>query len=137
MKFEKFGVKGFVLESKAEKFVTYLAEGKVMTTKCKKCQHSVFPPKMDCLKCGTSEVEWVEIEGAGILQAFSTVMYGPDGFENQVPYTIAVIKFPSGIKMLGQVDNKILNEDIKVGMNLKVVPVKLADNRVSYQFTIY
>ena len=134
MGFDQFGVKNFVSETRAEEFVTYLKQGKMMTTRCKKCQRITFPPKMDCITCRYSEMEWVEIEELGKLDTFTTVMYGPSGFENEVPYTLAVVEFPPRIKIFGQIDKRIPFDEIKVGMKLKVVPVKVSHERFSYQF---
>jgi uncharacterized OB-fold protein len=134
MGFDRFGVKSFVSETKAEAFVDYLQRGKVMTTKCTVCGTVTFPPKMHCPKCRSSEVEWVEIKETGELVAFTTVMYGPAGFENHVPYTLAAVKFPNGLRIFGEIDAKMPNEQIMEGMKLRVVPVKLSENRVSYQF---
>ena len=134
MGFDEFGVKTFVSETKADEFVTFLKQGKIMATRCTKCQQMTFPPKMDCVVCGRSAVEWVEIEGPGRLSTFTTVMYGPAGFENEVPYTLAVVECPPKIKIFGKMDRKIPLEDIKVGMSLKVVSVSLPNNRFSYQF---
>jgi uncharacterized OB-fold protein len=89
---------------------------------------------MHCPKCRSSEVEWVEIKETGELVAFTTVMYGPAGFENHVPYTLAAVKFPNGLRIFGEIDAKMPNEQIMEGMKLRVVPVKLSENRVSYQF---
>ncbi len=134
MGFEKFGVKSFVSETKAQDFVNHLEQGKVMTTRCKSCKKITFPPKMDCASCGSSGIEWIEIKDAGKLATFTMVMYGPAGFEDKVPYTLAVVQFPIGIKVFGQIDNKIPTAEIKVGMTLKVVPIKLSDHKFSYQF---
>ncbi len=79
-------------------------------------------------------MEWVEIKETGRLRTFTTVMYGPAGFENETPYTLAVVECPPKIKIFGQMDRKIPLEDIKVGMSLKVVSVSLPNNRFSYQF---
>jgi uncharacterized OB-fold protein len=133
MGFDQFGAKNFVSETKAEAFLAFLKQGKIMTTRCKKCQQMTFPPKMDCVLCGCSVMEWVEIKEPGKLNTFTTVMYGPAGFENEVPYTLAVVEFSSKIKIFGQMDKKIPLEEIKVGMRLKVVPVSLPNNRFSYQ----
>ncbi len=134
MVFEQFGVKNFVPETKTEEFVTYLKEGRMMTTRCKECQRITFPPKMDCIICGRSEMEWVKIEEPGKLNTFTTVMYGPAGFEKETPYTLALVEFPMGIRIFGQMDKKIPPDEIKVGMALRVVPIKLQNNRISYQF---
>lgn len=134
MGFNQFGMKNFVSETKAEEFVNYLEQGRMMTTQCKKCKQITFPPKIDCITCGCSEMEWVEIEGPGKLKTFTTVMYGPAGFENAVPYTLAVVEFPLGIKIFGQIDKSVSLNEIKVGMELKVVPIRMLYDRLSYQF---
>jgi uncharacterized OB-fold protein len=134
MRFGQFGLKSFVSETKAGEFVAYLEQGKMMTTRCKKCQQITFPPKMDCGRCGQSEMDWVEIEKTGELETFTTVMYGPAGFEKETPYTLAVVKFPPGIKIFGQMDKKIPIHEIRVGMHVKVVPIQVSQDRFSYQF---
>jgi len=134
MGFEKFGVVSFTSETKAVDFLKFLDEGKVMTTKCRKCGKIYFPPKMDCSVCGASEVDWIEIDELGELVAYSTVMYGPTGFEDDVPYSIAVIRFPSGVQVFGRISKEVPADNIKVGMKLKVVSIKLPLDRVSYEF---
>ena len=67
MGFENFGTVSFTAEAKVADFVTYLEQGKVMTTRCKQCGGQYFPPKMDCPRCLSSEVEWFEITGSGKL----------------------------------------------------------------------
>jgi uncharacterized OB-fold protein len=134
MGFNQFGIKGFVPNARAEEFVTYLKEGKMATTRCKRCQKLTFPPKMDCIECGCSEIEWIEIKEVGELETFTTVMYGPAGFENETPYTLAVVKYATGIKIFGQIDKKIPIQEIRVGIKLKAIPVKISMDRFSYQF---
>ena len=134
MGFEKFGIVSYTVETKVTDFVTYLEQGKVMATRCRKCGTSYFPPRMDCSKCLLTDMEWFEIKGNGRLATYSIVNYGPAGFEDKVPYALAVGEFEDGIKILGFLSRDIEESDIKVGMGVKVVPVKLPDDRVSYEF---
>jgi len=134
MGFEKFGTVSFTSETKATDFVTYLEQGKVMTTRCKRCGTSYFPPKLDCPKCSASDAEWFEIKGDGKLLTYAVVNYGPTGFENDTPYTLAIADFPQGIRIFGRLSRDISETDAKIGMPVKVVPVKLADGKVSYEF---
>lgn len=133
MGFEKFGIKSFVKETKAEQFLAYLEQGKIMTTRCKKCSKATFPPKLDCASCSASEMEWIELNDPGKLITFTTVMYGPAGFENQVPYTIGVILLSNEVSVLGSIDKNIPINEIEVGMELKASPIELPDGRLSYQ----
>ena len=132
MGFENFGTVSFTTEAKAVDFVTYLEQGKVMTTRCKQCDTSYFPPKMDCPKCLQSEVEWFEIEGSGRLITYTVVHYGPSGFEDDAPYLLAVAEFPGGVRVFGRLDREIAESDIKVGMSVKPVTIRLPDDKISY-----
>ena len=133
MGFENFGTVSFTTEAKAVDFVTYLEQGKVMTTKCRKCGAGYFPPKMDCPKCLSSDVEWFEIKGIGKLATYTVVNYGPTGFEDDAPYILAIADF-NGLRVFGRLSRDIKETDIKPGMELKIVPVKLPNDRVSYEF---
>ena len=134
MGFENFGTVSFTTETKAADFLTYLEQGKVMATRCKKCGASYFPPKMDCPKCIDSEIEWFEIKEAGKLLTYTVVNYGPTGFENDTPYTLALGEFAEGIRILARLNRSIKENDIKLGMPVKAVSTKLPGDRIAYEF---
>ena len=134
MGFESFGTVSFTAETKAADFITYLEQGKVMGTKCRKCGAIYFPPQMDCPKCLDSDVEWFEIKGDGKLTTYSKVYYGPTGFEDEVPYLLAVAEFDDGVKIFSRLSKEINEAAIKVGLVVRVVPKQLPDNRIGYEF---
>ncbi len=134
MGFEKFGKISFTTESKVADFVTYLEEGKVMATRCRECRASYFPPRMDCPKCLISNMEWFEIKGNGRLATYTIVNYGPTGFEDDTPYILAIGEFEDGLRIFGLLSRDIEKSDIKVGMGVKVAPMKLPGDRISYEF---
>ena len=133
MGFEKFGVVSFTSDAKVAPLVDYLEKGKVMMTKCQQCGKAFFPPKADCPRCVSSNVEWLEISSIGTLLTFTVVNYGPSGFENDTPYTLGIAEFEEGVKVLGRVSREISPEDIKVGMRVKLTPVKLANEQIIYE----
>ena len=133
MGFDNFGTVSFTTEAKAADFVAYLEQGKVMTTRCQQCGTRCFPPKMDCPRCLSSDVEWLEIEDSGKLATYAVVNYGPTGFEDDVPYTLAIADF-DGLRVFGRLSRDIKEDAIKIGMGLKMVAVKLPNGRVSYEF---
>ncbi|HIC85601.1 MAG TPA: DNA-binding protein, partial [Desulfobacterales bacterium] len=47
-RFKKFGTVSFTATTKVNDFVSYLEQGKVMGTRCKKCNLMFFPPRADC-----------------------------------------------------------------------------------------
>jgi len=133
MGFESFGTVSFTAEARVADFITHLEAGKVMATRCKKCGISYFPPKADCPKCLSSDVEWFEVKGKGKLMTYTIVNYGPTGFENDAPYILALAEF-DGIQIFGRLSRDIGEKDIQVGMSLTVSPVKLPDDRIAYEF---
>jgi len=134
MGFENFGRVSFTADTKAAAFVDYLAQGKIMATKCKSCGTVYFPPKMDCPSCLNSDVEWVEAPTSGKLLTFSTVRYEPTGFEGDAPYTIAVGQFGDGVRVFSRISKDVNESDIKIGMQLKLAAITLPGGRFSYEF---
>ena len=134
MGLENFGTVSFTSEAKAADFVNYLEEGRVMTTRCRQCGGMYFPPKMDCPRCLSDDVEWVEIKGDGKLATYTIVNYGPSGFENDAPYALAIVDFDDGLRVFGRLSRDIPEPEMQVGMPLKVAAVKLPDDRVAYEF---
>ncbi len=135
MGFEKFGTVSFTAETKAADFVAFLEKGQLAATRCKKCGRTYFPPRVQCADDLTSDVEWIELSGTGTLLTFTQVNYGPTGFENDTPYTLAVAEFDEGVRVFGRMEKTIPSGDIKVGMILKAELLKLADDKISYQFS--
>ena len=134
MGFDRFGTVSFVSQSKVDKFVDYLEEGKVMGTQCKSCGTKFFPPRNDCAQCLSSDIEWFEIAGSGKLLTFSKLMYAPSGFEKDLPYRICVVEYPDGVKVFGRISPAIPDEELAIGMELEAVPVKLSGDKVAYEF---
>lgn len=133
MSFENFGVVNFTTETKASDFLSYLEKGKVMATRCRRCGTNYFPPRMDCPKCVGSDVEWFEIRGNGKLVTYTVVNYGPTGFEEDAPYSLAIADF-DGMRVFGRLSKGLKESDIKPGMEVKVLPVKLPGGRIGYEF---
>lgn len=132
--FGKFGIVSHTKESKAVEFVACLEQGKVMAAKCKECKKVYFPPQVDCPKCLDSEVEWTEVKGAGKLLTYSVINYGPVGFEDKAPYVLGVGEFEGGVRIFCSISKDIKDTDLKIGMAVKVLPVKLGDDKLCIEF---
>lgn len=132
-RFSKFGTVSFTAISKVNDFIDYLEQGQVMATKCTGCGMVFFPPRADCYSCLSSDMEWIEVAGKGKLISFSTLKYGPTGFENDLPYTIAVADFGE-LKVFARMNKDIPENEIKVGMSVKVSPFRLPNEKIAYEF---
>ena len=135
MGFEKFGRKSFTAMTKTVKFVDLLAEGKIEGTVCKDCGAKYFPPRADCAKCFSKNVDWFEMPKKGKLETFTTAQYAPFGFEGDPPYTMGVVNFGGGLKLFARVEKGIKPEDVKVDMDVQVRPLKYDDGQISFEIT--
>ena len=133
MGFEKFGRKSFTAVTKTGKFVELLAEGKIEGTVCKGCGAKFFPPRADCAKCFSKNLEWFEMPKKGKLETFTTAYYAPFGFEADPPYTMGVVDFGGGLKLFARLAKDIKPEEVKVGMDVTIKPLKYDDDQLSFE----
>lgn len=133
MGFEKFGRKSFTAITKTAKFVDLLAEGKVEGTVCKDCGTKFFPPRADCAKCFSKNMNWFEMSKKGKLETFTTAYYAPFGFEADPPYIMGVVDFGQGLKLFARLAKDIKPEDVKVGMDVIIKPLKYDDDQLSFE----
>ncbi len=132
-RFKKFGTVSFTAITKTNDFIDYLEKGKVMGTRCKDCGKAYFPPRSDCHQCLPGEMEWFEVSGTGKLVTYSKLEYAPIGFEQDVPYCIALLDY-GDYKVFGRIDRNLPPEDIKVGMEMKTVANTLPSGQLNYVF---
>ncbi len=135
MGFEKFGRKSFTAMTKMSKFVDLLAEGKVEGTVCKDCGAKFFPPRADCATCLSKNMDWFEMPKKGKLETFTTAYYAPFGFEADPPYTMGVVDFGQGLKLFARLTKDLKLEDVTVGMDVIVRPLKYDDNQLSFEIS--
>ena len=135
MGFEKFGRKSFTAMTKTGKFVDFLADGKVEGTVCKDCGAKYFPPRADCAKCFSNQIDWFEMPKKGKLETFTTAYYAPFGFEADPPYTMGVVDFGSGLKLFARLAKDMKPEEVKVGMDVTIRPLKYDDDQLSFEIT--
>lgn len=132
-RFRKFGTVSFTGTTRVNDFIDHLEQGRVTGTRCESCNRAFFPPRADCCDCRTSKMAWFDVQGAGRLISYSTLAFGPRGFEADLPYTIALVDF-SDFKIFGRIAGNLAEEALSIGMKLKVKANALADGRVNYVF---
>ena len=132
-RFKKFGTVSFTSVTKVNDFVDYLDQGKVMGTRCLDCGLVFFPPRADCFRCLAGNVEWFEVEGTGKLITFSKLKFAPMGFEDDLPYSIAVLDY-GDYRVFGRIADDVPEEEIQLGMEMKTVANTLPNGQLNYVF---
>ena len=132
-RFKKFGTVSFTAITKTNDFIDYLQKGTVAGTRCKVCGLVFFPPRSDCYQCLSNNMEWFEVQGTGKLVTFSKLEYAPIGFQEDVPYCIALLDY-GDYKVFGRIDRNLPEDEIKVGMVMKTVANTLPNGQLNYVF---
>jgi len=132
-RFKKFGTVSFTSITKTNDFIDFLEGGKVMGTRCKDCGLVFFPPRADCYKCLASNVEWFEVSGKGKLLTYSELKFAPVGFQDDVPYCIALLDYGE-YKVFGRIAKDVPESEIEVGMEMKTVVNRTSNEQLNYVF---
>ena len=132
-RFKKFGTVSFTSITKTNDFIDYLENGTVAGTRCKVCGLVFFPPRSDCHQCLSADMDWFEITGTGKLVTYSKLEYAPIGFQDDVPYCIALLDY-GDFKVFGRIDRNLPDEEIKVGMEMKTAANTLPNGQLNYVF---
>jgi uncharacterized OB-fold protein len=108
-------------------YLDYINNKKLMGSKCKKCDKIYVPPRKLCIKCNSTDLEWVEMSGKGKLAAFSCIGVGTTfmadkGYSMKNPYCFSVIKLDEGPMISGQLIgvDESKPETIKIEMPVKL-----------------
>ena len=57
--------------------------------------------------------------------------FAPAGFE--APYTLALAELEEGVRVFTRMSKDVKQDEIELGMNVKLVPVRLDDERITYE----
>lgn len=121
--------------TRISQFFNNLKEGRLTTTKCKKCGKVLWPPRIVCSSCLSDEMEWIDLGTEGELYAFTEMRLGaPIGFVEDLPFCIGIVKI-GGLLISARIDNTKY-EDLKIGQKVQLKVVELEDGRVFYRFEV-
>jgi uncharacterized OB-fold protein len=79
------------------------ASGELRLQRCSACGAAYFYPRSSCPTCGSTEVTWFTSSGRARLYTYVISHRAAPGFEDQVPYAIAVVELDEGPRMLSNI----------------------------------
>lgn len=82
-----------------EPFWRGLVDGVLRTTRCTACGETSFPPKPICSSCWTGEIEWIDVDTAGMLYSWTRIHAGPAAFADELPYAVGVVDLNCGLRL--------------------------------------
>ncbi|MHA1616269.1 MAG: Zn-ribbon domain-containing OB-fold protein [Candidatus Njordarchaeales archaeon] len=130
-----FQLRYYIPVKRIEEFFRGLEEGKILATQCKSCGQIFFPPQMDCPKCKSSDMKWIQLSDEAELVTYTIIRVKPKTFEHYNDYVIAVgrlLKEKINVFAWLKVDDP---SKIRIGMKLKLIVTKREpENYLVYEF---
>jgi len=82
-------------------FYDNLKAGRFTTTKCKKCGHIAYPPRVICPECYSEELEYVDLPKKGKVIVCTEQLRGvPLGFEAPLVHAVVDLGAKSPVKRI-------------------------------------
>jgi uncharacterized protein len=94
---------------------------------CPHCSTKIFPPRDVCPECGGEAKTAYSFSGKGEVYSFTRMGNAPAGFEQQSPYTVALIKLEEGPIVTAQLTD-LGDSKVEIGMPVEMVTRKLRDD---------
>ena len=98
---------------------------KIEWKKCQKCDFLQHSSHIRCLNCKHEEFDKVIATGNAKLLNYTILKAPPAEFRDRPYYTLGVLEFENGIKVLGQIDSK---DQVKIGIKMRPVYGKISNN---------
>ena len=102
-----------------EQFYKFLAQEKLMASKCQKCGKVHLPPRPICDNCYGQKFKWVEIPSEGKLLTYTIIHVAPPQFQALAPYTVGIVQLENGLKLPGMISG-VPENSLRIGMNLRI-----------------
>ena len=91
---------------------------------CPHCEAKLFPPRDICPECGGEAKSLYTFSGRGEVYSHTTVQDAPAGFEENAPYTMALVKLEEGPLITAQLTD-IGDEAVEIGTPVEMVTRRL------------
>lgn len=91
---------------------------------CPHCSVKIFPPRDVCPECGKEAKNIFQFSGRGEVYSYTTIYEPPAGYEENTPYTVALVKLAEGPLVTAQLTD--LGEvSVEIGMPVEMVTRRL------------
>jgi uncharacterized OB-fold protein len=103
---------------------------------CTHCDARLFPPREVCPNCGSEVKTDFAFSGKGEVFSFTTIYEAPAGFDESVPYTVALIKLEEGPLVTAQLTD-LGDQAVEIGMPVEMVTRRLRQDGDERGMLIY
>ena len=125
-------------------FYQYLAEQKLMGSRCQSCGALHVPPRSLCPACYGDELAWEQIGGRGKLVAFTTVHIAPTamieaGYGRKNPYCTGIVALEEGPCISAQITgvDPAAPQEIEVGTPVRIAFVQRGEGEAQRTYLAF
>jgi uncharacterized OB-fold protein len=94
-------------------------EHHLVVQRCRNCREAIFYPRAVCPRCMSDQIAWVEATGRGTVYSYTVVHRAPPGFQDRVPYVVALIDLEEGVRLMSNVIAP--PSDVRIGAPVEAV----------------
>ncbi len=91
---------------------------------CPHCNAKLFPPRDVCPECGQEAKSLYNFSDRGEVYSYTTVYDPPAGYEQNAPYTVALIKLEEGPLVTAQLTD-LGDQPVEIGTPVEMVTRRL------------
>jgi uncharacterized protein len=91
---------------------------------CPHCDSKIFPPRDVCNHCGGEARTLYNFTGRGEVYSHTTIFDAPVGYEENVPYTVALVKLEEGPIVTAQLTD-LGKDKVDIGTPVEMVTRRL------------
>ena len=98
---------------------------------CPHCEVKIFPPRDVCPNCGEEAKTRFDFSGKGVVFSYTVMRDAPAGYQENLPYTVALVKLDEGPVVTAQLTD-LGDQSVEIGMPVEMVTRKIrsdGDNR--------
>ncbi len=103
---------------------------------CPVCGAKIFPPRDVCPVCHAEARTQYVFAGRGEVVSFTTVTQAPEGFTEQAPYVVALIRLEEGPMLTAQLTD-LGDQEPYIGMPVEMVTRRLRTDREERGIILY
>jgi uncharacterized OB-fold protein len=103
---------------------------------CPHCEAKIFPPRDVCPYCSGEAKTSYQFSGQGEVYSYTVMSDAPAGFEENAPYTVAVVKLAEGPMVTAQLTD-LGEEPVKIGMPVEMVTRRIRSDGNDRGMLIY
>ncbi len=94
---------------------------------CDHCGAKLFPPRDICPECSKPAATPYTFSGRGEVYSYSTIYQAPKGFEEFVPYTVALVRLDEGPMITAQLTD-VEAEEVEIGMPVEMITRRMQED---------